>query len=206
MDPAHPDPDLETPEGVARWRKAQRERLLESRMGIPGPERREADRKIIARLEGEVGTIRGAVVSVYWPFRGEPDLRPFMETVVAQGGRLALPVVVERRRPMVFRAWRPGEPLEDGVWGIPIPPEEAELLDPDVVITPVVGFDRACYRLGYGGGYYDRTLASLPRRPLLVGVGYALAALKTIHPQPHDVPLDLVVTERETVRPAGGKG
>lgn len=195
MDPERPDPDLETPEGVARWRKAQRERLLESRMGIPGPERREADRKIISRLEGEVGTIRGAVVSVYWPFRGEPDLRPFMDHVVAQGGRLALPVVVERERPMVFRAWTPGNPLEDGVWGIPIPPEEAEVLAPDVVITPVVGFDRACYRLGYGGGYYDRTLASLPERPLFVGVGYAQAALESIHPQPHDVPMDLVVTE-----------
>jgi 5-formyltetrahydrofolate cyclo-ligase len=204
MDPAHPDPDLETPEGVARWRKAQRERLLESRMGIPGPERREADRKIIARLEGEVGTIRGAVVSVYWPFRGEPDLRPFMDTVVAQGGQLALPVVVGRGRPLAFRAWRPGEPLEDGVWGIPIPPEEAKVLAPDVVITPVVGFDRACYRLGYGGGYYDRTLASLPKRPLVVGVGYALAALDTIHPQPHDVPLDLVITERG--RPCAHEG
>ena len=195
MDPERPDPDLVTPEGVARWRKAQRERLLESRMGIPGRERREADRKIISRLEGEVGTIRGAVVSVYWPFRGEPDLRPFMDHVVAQGGRLALPVVVERERPMVFRAWTPGKPLEDGVWGIPIPPEGAEVLAPDVVITPVVGFDRACYRLGYGGGYYDRTLASLPERPLFVGVGYAQAALESIYPQPHDIPLDLVLTE-----------
>ena len=96
--------------------------------------------------------------------------------------------------------WKPGDRLVPGVWNIPIPADGAEA-SPDVVIAPVVGFDSACYRLGYGGGFFDRTLASLPHRPLAIGVGYDATSVSTIYPLPHDVPMEAIVTEREILRP-----
>jgi 5,10-methenyltetrahydrofolate synthetase len=117
-----------------------------------------------------------------------------------RGATTALPVVVKKAHPLVFRAWQSGDKIERGVWNIPIPAEGVEVV-PDVAIAPVVGFDRACYRLGYGGGFFDRTLASLPRMPRVFGVGYAMQEIATIHPQPHDLPMSAVVTELETVRP-----
>jgi 5,10-methenyltetrahydrofolate synthetase len=117
-----------------------------------------------------------------------------MEQVDAGGGRCALPVVVERHAPLVFRTWRPGAPMASGIWNIPVPADGVDVL-PDIVVSPVVGFDPACYRLGYGGGYYDRTLAGMARRPLVIGVGFAMSAVSTIHPLPHDIPMQFIVTE-----------
>jgi 5-formyltetrahydrofolate cyclo-ligase len=77
---------------------------------------------------------------------------------------------------------------------------EGDAVLPDVLLAPLVGFDAGGYRLGYGGGYYDRTLAALPERPLVVGVGFETSGMETIHPQPHDIPMDLIVTERRTIR------
>ena len=187
---------------VMRWRKAERERLIKARLEMEGDTRRRHAQRIAARLEALIGDPAGLCVSAYWPFRGEPDLREVMKHVDAGRGRCALPVVVERGRPLVFRAWRPGEPLERGVWNIPVPREDAETVIPDIVIAPVVGYDPSCYRLGYGGGFFDRTLAALPRRPKAVGVGYAESAIPTIFPLPHDIPLDAVITPEETVLPA----
>ena len=96
--------------------------------------------------------------------------------------------------------WQTGEALSRGVWNIPIPAERRPCV-PDIVISPVVGYDPACYRLGYGGGFFDRTLAALPARPRVIGIGYSSARLRTIHPQAHDIPMDLIVTEAGTVRP-----
>jgi 5-formyltetrahydrofolate cyclo-ligase len=86
------------------------------------------------------------------------------------------------------------------VWNIPVP-KYGEEVYPDVVIAPVVGYDQSAYRLGYGGGFFDRTLAAIPKQPLVIGVGYSHAAIPTIHPQPHDIPMDKIVTEREIFIP-----
>ena len=118
-----------------------------------------------------------------------------------RGGASALPVVVQRHAPLTFRRWRRGDALEPGVWNIPVPADGA-IVTPDIVIAPVVGFDPACFRLGYGGGFFDRTLAALPRRPRIVGVGYARQEIRTIFPQAHDVPMDMIVTEAGIVAPA----
>ncbi len=179
---------------VMRWRKGERARLIEERLALPVEQRRRLGEQIASGLEAAIGKVEGVTVSAYWPFRGEPDLRPLLGRIVARGGHCALPVVVERHHPLVFRAWAPGDKLEPGVWNIPVPADGAEVI-PDVVIAPVVGFDKACYRLGYGGGFFDRTLAALPIRPRLFGVGYCQAAIRTIYPQPHDIPLDAVITE-----------
>jgi 5-formyltetrahydrofolate cyclo-ligase len=101
------------------------------------------------------------------------------------------------KAPLEFRAWQPGVRLESGVWGIPVP-ADGEVVWPDVLLVPLVGFDRLGYRLGYGGGFYDRTLAAMPRRPTTLGVGFALGAIETIHPQQHDIPMDAVITEQQS--------
>ena len=188
---AHTDPVAWA--DVARWRKAERARLIEMRLAIPAEIRAEMAVKIAEGLDAEIGDVAGKTVSLYWPFRGEPDLRPWMASIIERGGSAALPVVVEKAHPLVFRAYRPGDRLEKGVWNIPIP-ADGEGVIPDVVISPLVGVDPANYRLGYGGGFFDRTLAALPKKPLVIGVGYDMQRIATIYPQPHDIPMDRIVT------------
>jgi 5-formyltetrahydrofolate cyclo-ligase len=187
-----------TPSDLKSWRKAERERLIAERLAIDPDERRKHADRIAAHLDEIARPIAGRTISVYWPLRGEPDLRPWMEHVVASGGVCALPVVVVRNAPLIFRAWTPAARMERGFWNIPVPADGAEVL-PDFIIAPVVGFDPRCYRLGYGGGYFDRTLASLTGRRRVVGVGYAQTAIATIHPQPHDIAMDAIVTENGTL-------
>lgn len=179
---------------VARWRKAERKRLIAERLAIESADRRRMTERIAGNLEDALGSLSGATVSFYWPFRGEPNLRELMPRILARGGRCALPVVARKAEPLVFRAWVPGARLERGVWDIPIPAEGEEVV-PDILIIPLVGFDAGRYRLGYGGGYYDRTLAAMSRAPRTFGVGFAQAAIPTIYPQPHDIPMDVIVTE-----------
>ena len=197
LDPAYrdlmPDDDPQQRRDVMRWRKAERQRLLDARMALSQEDRRKGGEEIASRLTEVLGDVAGKAVSFYWPFKGEPDLRGVMEEVWSRGGRALLPIVAEKNAPLIFRTWRAGEPLGRGIWNIPVP-EKGDEATPDIVIAPVVGFDRSCYRLGYGGGYYDRTLASLPVQPRAIGVGYDEAAIPTIYPQSHDVPMELVVT------------
>ena len=136
----------------------------------------------------------GIILGVYWPFQAEFDPRPLIDWLIAAGSAAALPAVVDKSGPLEYRAWRPGDPMVDGVWNIPIP-EQRDIVLPQAVLAPLVGFDREFYRLGYGGGYFDRTLAALAPRPLAIGVGFESSLLDTIHPQPHDIPMDLIVTE-----------
>ncbi len=184
------------------WRKAQRERLVALRMAIPAAERAVLGERITAHLEELIGDPAGLVVSAYWPFRGEPDLKPLLARLREKGAITALPVVVKKAHPLVFRQWQSGDRLERGVWNIPIPADGAEVV-PDIAIAPVVGYDPACYRLGYGGGFFDRTLAELlPHQPRLFGVGYTVQAMPTICPQTYDIPMDAVVTEAGVSRSA----
>jgi 5-formyltetrahydrofolate cyclo-ligase len=191
---------------VMRWHKAERQRLIAARLAIPGHLRRRHGERIAVHLEEAIGDVAGLIVSAYWPFRGELDLRAFLDRVGARGARTALPVVIARGQPLLFRAWSRGAPLQRGVWNILVPAEDAEFVQPDVVIAPVVGFDRACYRLGYGGGFFDRTLAAMAKRTRVFGVVYRQAAIPTIYPQPHDIPMDVVVTEDGIGAPGPGAG
>jgi 5-formyltetrahydrofolate cyclo-ligase len=178
---------------VKIWRRAERERLLAWRTGLSPELRRLWGERIEAGLRAVLTEIPGPL-GVYWPFRAEFDPRGLIEWAVADGRIVALPVVVDRRGPLEYRAWKPGEKLVDGVWSIPVP-EKRELVTPAVVLAPLVGFDRACYRLGYGGGYFDRTLAALSPRPQAIGVGFSEQEIETIHPQDFDMPMDLIVNE-----------
>ena len=155
---------------------------------------------IAGRLAQIIATsgIGAPTVSVYWPIRGEPDLRAWMHAIFQSGACVALPVATALGQPLVFREWRPGARLARGLWNIPHP-ADGKLVVPNVVIAPVVGFDLQGYRLGYGGGFFDRTLARLNPKPLTIGVGYPDAELRTIFPQPHDIPMDWVVTGSGTL-------
>lgn len=186
---------------VMRWRKDERQRLLAARLAVSAAEREAWSARIADGLDRAIGDVNGIIVSVYWPFRGEPDLRSWMKRMNGGGATCALPVVVEKGRPLTFRTWREGEALARGVWNIPIPAGGTTVV-PDLCLAPVVGFDGACYRLGYGGGFFDRTLASLEPRPRVIGVGYELQALETIRPLGHDIAMDAIVTEADIHRPA----
>ncbi|MCF8467630.1 MAG: 5-formyltetrahydrofolate cyclo-ligase [Sneathiella sp.] len=194
-----PVPDFQTNADVVRWRKAERERLIKQRLALKAADRREFSGKIIAGLETVIGDMQGLVISAYSPFRGEPDLRPWVKDIIARGGGFALPVVIGKGRPLVFRRWAPGDRLEPGIWNIPVPSTGPEVI-PDIVIAPVVGFDSFRYRLGYGGGFFDRTLAALERRPRAIGIGFDQARIPTIYPQRHDIAMEAIVTESGPVR------
>lgn len=188
--------DLETaPEGGAGWRKARREELIAGRLAISVDTRAAHSQAIADALDRELGDVGGKAISLYWPFRGEPDLRGWLASVNGRGATTLLPIVVEKRHPLIFKAWKPGDRLDRGVWNIPIPAEGPEML-PDIVISPLVGFDPQLYRLGYGGGFFDRTLAAHPGKPLVIGVGYSSQHIATIHPQPHDIPMTRIITEK----------
>lgn len=132
------------------------------------------------------------------PSRNEFDARPLASRLISRGWRAAMPVVIAPAAPMVFRAWTPAAPMSRDRYGIPIPTAGEELA-PGIVLLPLVAFDAAGYRLGYGGGYFDRTLAAQVPCPLAVGVGFELARVSSIRPQAHDVPLDAIVTEAGAV-------
>jgi 5,10-methenyltetrahydrofolate synthetase len=190
------------------WRREERQRLLDERLRMPVAERQQASAQIIGRLDAlwrEAGRLKpGAIVSAYWPLRGEPDLRPWLGDQHVQGMICVLPVVVEKGEPLQFRRWSPGCAMEKGFWNIPVPADPATYT-PQLLIAPVVGFDRQCYRLGYGGGYFDRTLALLQAQHCafhVAGVGYSAAEIASIQPLEHDIALQAIVTDRETFAPS----
>jgi 5,10-methenyltetrahydrofolate synthetase len=188
-----------TREEIIAWRKGERARLIAARVAVPDQARESWTQRIIATLEPIVMAVDGPV-SFFWPFRGEPNLRPLMRRMVAAGKVVALPVVVQQRHPLEFRPWTPGCTMELGVWNIPIP-DTRERVTPRLLVAPVVGFDPEHYRLGYGGGFYDRTLAALAGPRTVIGVGFDSQAFATIHPLPHDIKMDRIVTE-SGIRPA----
>lgn len=136
------------------------------------------------------------ILSGYWPIKGESDLRPLLSRLHQSGVIIALPVVETRVAPLVFRRWTPTTRMIRGDWNIPVPPPDAERLSPDIALAPCLGWDARCFRLGWGGGYFDRTLAALHPLPYTIGIALSAAVLNTIYPQPHDVPLDVIVTEQ----------
>lgn len=178
---------------VRPWRVAMRKALIGRRLALEGAVRRAEGERAIERLIESVELGRFGTLGVYWPVRGEIDVRDVAIAHLKKGGRVALPVVVTKSAPVEFWSWRPDMPMSRGIWNIPVPAER-EVLYPEALVVPLVGFDRERFRLGYGGGYYDRTIAAAPRRPYCIGLGYADARLDSIYPQPHDIGMDLIVT------------
>lgn len=181
------------PDNTAQ-KAALRRELLANRQAIP-PEVRNAMDAAIARHVIDWRNAHSVdVLGVYWPIRSEPDLRSCYAMLSNCGMALALPMVVERNTPLRFISWKPGDPMTKDTFGVAIPVSGAEV-QPDALLIPCVGFNDKLFRLGYGGGFYDRTLAQT-RRPMTVGIAYECARTR-FEADAHDVPLDFVITERE---------
>jgi 5,10-methenyltetrahydrofolate synthetase len=180
---------------VLEWRAHQRAELLARRAAI-APEHRNAWNNAITQLliDG-FPCLEGMVVGFCWPFKGEFDARYAMRRFRDRGGITALPVVVGKGVPLEFRIWTPEVPTVPGIFGLPVP-QDTPVVRPDALLIPPIGFGSQGYRLGYGGGYFDRTLASMTPQPLKIGVAFEVSRMPTIHPQPHDVPMDFIVTEQ----------
>ncbi len=149
----------------------------------------------VARFAGDLTIAEGAVVSFYWPMGDEADPRTLVNALAARGRTLALPVVGAKRSPLHFRMWREGDPLIVHAFGMHEPGERARAVTPDVLLVPLLAFDARGTRLGYGGGFYDRTLHALKAKRA-IGVAYAGQEVETLPCQPHDHPLDAVITEK----------
>ncbi len=179
---------------IKTWRRAKRAELIERRRSATRETRLQAGTVVTARIRDAVPDIGHAVIGFYWPIKGELDLRDFVASCLTMGATAALPVVVAKDRPVEFHAWTPACDMTTGFGNIPVP-VRAEVVIPTLLLVPLIGFDARGYRLGYGSGYYDRTLAALSPRPLAIGVGYEWGRLPTIYPQPHDITLDAIATD-----------
>ena len=191
------DPTESAPTGEAlrTWRRATRETLITARLALSPATLQSYRDRIDRTIEAGFPDLARGVVAFCWPYRNEYDARFLARHLRERGAVTALPVVVAPRTPLVFRAWRPGVRLARGVYDIPYP-AEGPSVHPTSVLLPMNGFDAAGYRLGYGGGFFDRTLAALEDRPRVIGIAYELARIPTIYPQAWDIPMDFVVTER----------
>jgi len=184
---------------LRQWRKATREQLVATRATLDAALLEAWRKRIDSTLERSFPGLAHCRLAFCWPIKGEYDARHFARTLRERGALTALPVVVAPKTPLKFREWHPGVRLAVGPLDIPYPVDSPEVA-PNAVLLPMNGWDAQGYRLGYGAGFFDRTLAALAKRPVVVGVSYEMARLDTIRPQPWDIPMDYVVTEKGVYR------
>lgn len=180
------------------WRRALRRDMVARRAMLDEAEHRALSARIVEHLYAAIAA--PPVFAFCWPIRHEPDVRALVPRWRAAGAQAALPVVVAPETPLAFRPWQDDTPLVADRYGIPTP-AAGPFVQPDLLLMPLNGFDAAGYRLGYGGGFFDRTLAALRPRPLAVGVGFECNRLPSIRPAAHDQRLDWLVTEAGAFRP-----
>ena len=176
------------------WRKHQRIELMAVRECVADEDHRCWSTAITSSLEQGFPLLQKSTVGFCWPHRGEYDPRPVMNFIAERGAALALPEVVDKNEPLRFREWWREAPMKSGAYGIPVP-DNTDFVTVDALIIPMIGFDEMGFRIGYGGGYFDRTLAAIVPRPLAIGVGFEILRLNSVHPQRHDIPMDFIVTE-----------
>lgn len=175
-------------------KSALRRHLKAERASLDGAGKRERDRRIGEQVLAWWRRTRPPLLAVYWPLSGEPDLSETYARLAQEGAALALPVVVKRHAALAFAAWTPGEAMEVDTMGIAVPAALRTVARPPALLVPCLGFNEQGYRLGYGGGFYDRTLAPGPR-PATLGIAYACQQV-AFAADAHDLPLDAVITER----------
>lgn len=184
--------DAQTRHDVAVFRNSERKRLYELRKQQSLDSRKRMAEHIMGRLDRVLGNLSGKLVATYWPIRGELDLRQWMTSISEDGATVSLPIVVRKNQPVDFHKWTPSTKMVRGYWNIPVP-VDANKITPEIVIVPLVGVDGEKFRLGNGGGYYDRTLARLPKETIIIGVGQSFAKMNTIFPMPWDIPMHQVL-------------
>lgn len=189
---------------LLEWKKRQRQQLIAAREAIPENCHQQWSQAISKLLMQGFPKLQKMTVGIYWPFRGEYDPRLIAQYFKRQGAILALPEVIAKNEPLCFREWSPDTPMKNGAYGIPVP-IETRVVRVDAVIIPMVGFDQHGYRLGYGSGYFDRTLATYAPQPLTIGVAFELQRLESVYPQLHDIAMHYVVTEMGIFRTEDNK-
>jgi len=177
-----------------------RRSLLSSRKALAADQRVLFDRRLSDKILQWWRTEKPASLGVYWPMRGEPDVQQAYAELAAVGVQLALPIIIGDDAPLQFVTWTPGEALRKDRFGTDIPAAGNDLIQPQALLIPCLGFNADCFRLGYGGGFYDRTLAREPR-PRTLGVSYAFGEVD-FSAEGYDIALDAIVTEEATFRPA----
>ncbi len=170
------------------------------RARLSGADRDAAAKQAAAHFDRHISVDESDVIALYWPIRDEIDTRPLMLALMDAGRTVCLPVIAGEDEPLVFRVWEADAPLFESGFGTLAPGDLAPAAEPDIIVVPLLGFDRAGTRLGYGGGYYDRTFAVLRTKPLLVGYAFSAQELPEIPRAEHDVPLDFLVTEAGVTR------
>jgi 5-formyltetrahydrofolate cyclo-ligase len=188
-----------TPDALKSWRKSERSRLIAARAALDAETLERFRLRMDVHLQRSFPGLAAAKLAFCWPIMGEYDARHLARTLRSRGALTALPVVVAPKQPLAFREWHPGVHLAKGPLDIPYP-ENSPAVVPNAVLLPMNGWDGAGYRLGYGGGFFDRTLAAMPKKPAVIGLAYEMAKMETIHPQSWDIPVDWVVTERGVYR------
>ena len=181
-------------EPLRAYRAGLRGRLVAAREALPAAEHARLSRQIERHLGALLEALQPATLAFCWPFRAEFDARPLVTRLLDRGLRACLPVVVDKNLPLEFREWSQESEMIEDRYGIHVPAQGASLR-PAAILMPLNAFDTAGYRLGYGGGYFDRSLAALAPRPRAVGVGFELARVSSIRPQAYDLPMDFIVTE-----------
>lgn len=186
----------EGPSSKAELRNA----ALARRDAMPAADRQAGAEHIAAR-PFPVAVAAGQIVSGFMPMKTEINPLPLMRRLAGLGAQLALPAIQKRGLPLLMRAWKFGDPFKEGQWGIREPVPEAPVVQPDILIVPLAAFDRSGHRIGYGAGYYDRTIASLRAVKPVLAIGFAFAAqeIERVPATEHDERLDLVLTEREVI-------
>ncbi len=179
------------------YRRALRKRIVEDRLALSAEDCARLSATICTHLRSGFPQLAGMRVGFCWPVKNEPDLRPLMRSWIESGNAgfaALLPVVIAADAALAFRAWTPESQLIADRYGIPAP-AEGEFLLPEALLIPANAFDAAGYRIGYGGGFFDRTLAVLKPAPLSIGVGFELSRVDSIRPHAHDIRLDAMVSE-----------
>lgn len=174
---------------------ALRDEARNLRADIGSTERAEAASAAAEHFFASVELTPDLVVAAYWPIRDELDCKPVLTRLMDAGQKVCLPVVKGDEEPLDFRVWEITAPLFPEGFGALVPPDDAPLAEPDLIIVPLLGFDKTGTRLGYGRGYYDRTVLKFKKKPLMIGYAFATQELEDIPRAKHDVPLDMVVTE-----------
>lgn len=186
------------PTDAADDKAALRRRALAARAALGDAARAAAGAAVAGHGAALVARAKPSRVSLFFSVKGEIDVVPLMARLAAMGVPLCLPAIVRKAAPLVFRDWKPGEPLDDRPFGLKEPPPGAAEVVPDLLFVPLAAFDRAGGRVGYGGGFYDRTLAKLRgegRRALAIGLAFAAQEVDAVPTAAHDAPLDGVLTE-----------
>jgi 5-formyltetrahydrofolate cyclo-ligase len=181
--------------------KAELRRAAQTHRDALRAELRQTAAETVAARVFPLPVVPGVIVSGFMPLKSEINPLPLMKALAEAGAQLALPVVAGRGKPLIMRKWQWGAPLVPGVWGIREPASEAPQVDPDILLVPLLAFDRAGYRIGYGAGYYDLTITQLRAKKPVTAIGIAFAAQEVAHvPRTSfDAPLDLVLTEQATI-------